>query len=275
VSLSAWSAGGGAIRLIVSGSLTNNGTITADGMGGGGSYRAGASGGSIYVTAGTVAGTGTYTADGNLGYSSSGGGGRVAIYYTTNGGFNPALITANPGPVNGATAGSVYVLENSANLYVTTNLSLPADTAASYANLTVTDGALLTLGGGSNVAVSGTVLVTGNSTILVQSKNNTAQIDGLWQGAGGTIHAGTLQVDAGSQISADGQGYVTGQGPGGTGASNYSIGASYGGRGSGASADRYGSYLAPTDLGSGGGVNLSGPPVSSGWRSCRPPFMRA
>lgn len=71
--------GGGAIRIISSGTLINNGTISANG----GSTS---SGGSVYVTANTLDGSGTFSANGgNLGFGSyfsgPGGGGRVAIYY--------------------------------------------------------------------------------------------------------------------------------------------------------------------------------------------------
>jgi len=73
----------------------------------------------------------------------------------------------------------------------------------------------LHLGRGSNITVSNTLTVTGNSTMLIQSKNTAA---GGWHMAGGwgTINAGTVQVDYGSMITADGQGYGTGLGPGGS-----------------------------------------------------------
>ncbi len=79
-------AGGGVIHLMVSGTLTVNGSVTADGqqpsgVGGGGS------GGSIWLSVGTLAGSGLISADGgnggNTAYSGGGGGGRIAIYYRT------------------------------------------------------------------------------------------------------------------------------------------------------------------------------------------------
>ncbi len=71
--------GGGAIRLLVTGTLSNDGTISADG----GSTS---SGGSIYVTANNLIGAGAFHANGGQNYCpnvcfGSGGGGRVAIYY--------------------------------------------------------------------------------------------------------------------------------------------------------------------------------------------------
>jgi hypothetical protein len=212
-SYTGWSAGGGAIRLIVSGTLTNNGTISANGQTSAGGNTGGASGGSIYVTTATLAGSGTFTAHGNAGSNANGGGGRVALHYVANSGFDPDLVTANPGGA-GATAGTVYLLANGADLYVTSSLLLPPDTGASYANVTVSNGALLTLGGGSSIVVSGMFRITEASTVLVQSKNNSGWVNGSWLGAGAAIDAGSMQIDAGSRITADGQGYTTGQGPG-------------------------------------------------------------
>ena len=259
-----WSSGGGAIRLIVSGTLTNSGAITANGYATIAGNTAGGSGGSIYITTGTIAGSGTVTADGGVGTNGYGGGGRIAIYYTINNGFNPALVTANGGGT-GASAGTAYLLQNSTDLYVTSNLYLPPDTSASYANITVANGALLTLGGGSNITASSTLLITGNSTILVQSKNSGGSIGGFWQGAGGTINAGDLQVDAGSRISADGQGYGPYLGPGG--GTGYTVGGTHGGRGTDSSTPIYGSAFTPTDLGSGGGAAYGG--TSSGGGAIR------
>ena len=73
--------GGGAIRIIVTDTLSNNGTIYANGS------RT-SSGGSIYITANNISGSGTYRANGGALYCSSvcygvGGGGRVALYYVT------------------------------------------------------------------------------------------------------------------------------------------------------------------------------------------------
>ncbi|HLO39933.1 MAG TPA: immunoglobulin domain-containing protein [Phycisphaerales bacterium] len=76
-------AGGGAIRLNVEGSLTIDGTISANGQSTPGNQAAGGSGGSIWITCATLGGSGSVTAiggTGNTGSSGGGGGGRVAIY---------------------------------------------------------------------------------------------------------------------------------------------------------------------------------------------------
>ena len=85
--------GGGAIRLIVAGTLTVDGELTADGAAAtccSGYGNGGGSGGSVYITAGTVAGVGVISANGGAGYNDlghdfdyggGGAGGRIAIYY--------------------------------------------------------------------------------------------------------------------------------------------------------------------------------------------------
>ncbi|MFC1461144.1 hypothetical protein ACFLQR_01320 [Verrucomicrobiota bacterium] len=78
-------AGGGAVKLIVSNTLTVNGTVSAKGNN---AVYGGGAGGSIWLIADTFAGNGTITADGGIATQShehrgSGGGGRVAIEYTS------------------------------------------------------------------------------------------------------------------------------------------------------------------------------------------------
>lgn len=73
--------GGGVIRLVVSGSLINNGSISAVG-------NNTSSGGSIYVTTNDLSGAGVFRADGGTVYCpnscyGAGAGGRIAVYYQT------------------------------------------------------------------------------------------------------------------------------------------------------------------------------------------------
>ncbi|QQS58667.1 hypothetical protein IPN35_03630 [Candidatus Peregrinibacteria bacterium] len=111
-------AGGGALKLVVSGTTTLNGTITANGgtgliyttaYGGGGG-----SGGSISLTTDTLTGTGTLTANGGDGGSSTydgggGGGGRIAVLYATRT-FTGAItaIGGNGNSGQGGGAGTIY-----------------------------------------------------------------------------------------------------------------------------------------------------------------------
>src|ERR1019366_7943565 len=99
------------------------------------------------------------------------------------------------------------------DVIISTNTSWPT---ANYnvTSLTVQSGAALTIGGGSSVTVTNAITVSGNSSIVLQATNTTAQVNGTWQGAGVTVQAGSVQVDAGSSINADGQGYVSRAGPG-------------------------------------------------------------
>jgi RHS repeat-associated protein len=256
-------AGGGAIQLLVSGTLTNNGVISANGAGAANDAGAGA-GGSIYVMANTLAGAGVFTANGGANSTPSsgngGGGGRVAVYYASVG--TPSVLsasTATGGSGDGNPSGSVGTVAffdtsgTNEKMYVYQNFSLPANSNLTYNQITVQNGAVLTIGGGSTVTVSGAVLVTANSSIVLQSINTTAQVNGVWAGTGVTIHAGSFEVDAGSTINADGQGYAVHAGPGAGTGSYINNGGSYGGAGGGqASTTTYGSATAPVDLGSGG-----------------------
>jgi hypothetical protein len=93
----------------VAGTLTNDGTITANGWDNAAGNNGGGSGGSIYAqVGGLLAGAGTFTANGSTGTNGAGGGGRVAIYYATST-FNHANITASAGGT-GATAGTVALV---------------------------------------------------------------------------------------------------------------------------------------------------------------------
>ena len=77
--------GGGAIKLVVSDTLTVGGAISADGMVGKcTNYLGGGSGGSIWIIADTLTGSGVVSADGGdggaTGNAGGGGGGRIAAY---------------------------------------------------------------------------------------------------------------------------------------------------------------------------------------------------
>jgi hypothetical protein len=144
----------------------------------------------------------------------------------------------------------------SGNVIVATSTTWATGTY-NVTSLTVENGAVLTIGGGSTLTATGAITVTASSSIVLQSINNAAQVNGTWQGVGVTLNAASVEVDSGSSINADGQGYVASAGPGG-GTPGTSAGGSYGGIGgvgSGAAPlGVYGSSTVPTALGSGGGV---------------------
>lgn len=110
-------AGGGAVRIEATGTVTVDGTITANGVNGGKYGYAGAgSGGGIYISCGRVAGSGVICANGgssSYGALYSAGGGRVAIHYdpAQQTADAAALLTvrADPGTYNGGFPGSVWL----------------------------------------------------------------------------------------------------------------------------------------------------------------------
>lgn len=119
--------GGGVIRITVSGTVTNNGSINAKGnagMAGGssatGSASGGGSGGAIYVVTGAIAGSGSYAVNGGNGGDGSsadgggGGGGRISLNYSSSTATltSSTLIVAGgtgPGSAADGSAGSAYV----------------------------------------------------------------------------------------------------------------------------------------------------------------------
>jgi hypothetical protein len=259
------SNGGGAIRLIVTGTLTNNGIISANGQAVLPNQGGAGAGGSVYVTTAGLAGAGSFVANGganttpNLSGAAAGGGGRVAVYYsgpTTFTGF--AASTASGGVYTGTQAGyagsngtAVFFDTSSrnSNAAIYQHYEVPANASVQYNSLNVANGASMTLGGGPQVTVTQALQVTGTITAL--STNNTAQINNKWLGKGVVITAGSMQIDASGSINADAQGYPANDGPG---AGSYTTGGSYGGAGGGqATTSTYGSAVSPVDLGSGGG----------------------
>jgi hypothetical protein len=92
--------GGGAILIASSGTITVNGSITANG-GDGYSNAAGGSGGAIRLITNTLAGNGTITAKGgDLSYTNKGGQGRIRLEASTNyftPGTDPVYSYGQPG----------------------------------------------------------------------------------------------------------------------------------------------------------------------------------
>jgi len=264
-----WSHGGGAIRLDVSETLTLDGEVTANGMiatSWWGSNVSGGAGGSIYVTAGTLTGSGTFAANGASGpyYGVGGGGGRIAVYYRDGSSFTGfASSTASAGPARDgypvAQDGTAAFFDTSVPgklMSVFQRFVFDEDAAVHYGGISLSDSALLEVGGGSRITLDQDLSVTDHSTVLLHGKNVSGLVNGRWAGAGAKIHAANMMVDGTSKISADGEGYMTRQGPGaGPGGND---GGSYGGRGAYNSGPTYGSASFPIDLGSGGDGDGSG-----------------
>jgi hypothetical protein len=93
--------GGGAIKLNVpTGTVTINGSVTANARSYIGSRAGGGSGGSVWIIADTLAGAGAITANGKNGqvsYGGGGAGGRVAVYFVHNSSSLPEKTTVSGG----------------------------------------------------------------------------------------------------------------------------------------------------------------------------------
>ncbi len=103
--------GGGAIRLIVGGTLTlDDGRLSANGSAGLQDDSGGGAGGSIWVTASAITGSGSITADGGAGElfnGGGGGGGRIAIYSLANAFTGSVSVAGGAGASPGGT-GTVF-----------------------------------------------------------------------------------------------------------------------------------------------------------------------
>ncbi len=247
-------AGGGAIKLDLTGNLNLGGTISANGVNGS-MWKGGGSGGSVYIIANDLSGAGSITATGGNGAngSGSGGGGRVAIYYNGNNGLNLANVSANGG--TGGTGpggiGSRFIMDHTnKDVSVTSNMTFTPYVGIDTNGNPTTDGVF-------NLR---NLTITNNSTLIVGSKysNDT-------DGSGVTFNlTGDLTVDTGSKIDAKGQGYAknTGEGKGTASGNTYGGGAAHGGNGGkgeiGAGGTKYDVTLFPVKLGSGGVTTKGG-----------------
>jgi hypothetical protein len=250
-SYSVGGAGGGAIRLNVSGILQVDGRISANGGNGSGSGGGGGSGGSIWLTVSTLSGTGSVTANGGSGADAiggGGGGGCIAITYNNNSFAGPVSAYGGGGAGWGG-AGTVYlkansqsyaqlILDNGGNAGTNTTFSASSidllvagravgqwPSGASVRNLQIRTNSMLTTVASSSFQI---VNVTGDATI---DAGGAISVDGTGSGASSGTGAGYT--------------YATikgGGGHGGFGAANPS---GFGGA--------YGSIQSPVTAGSGGG----------------------
>ncbi|CAG0958724.1 hypothetical protein ANRL4_00531, partial [Anaerolineae bacterium] len=133
--------GGGAIQLVVTGTLTVDGVLSANGLSS--STRAGGgSGGSLWITTGALAGSGVIQANGGAGQGGGGAGGRIAIYY---GGTLPISLTeqvvGGTGGVQAGGNGTIYLESTSINTDSSTIEAMPEQVVANgvaTATITVT-----------------------------------------------------------------------------------------------------------------------------------------
>ncbi|MGA2180363.1 MAG: carboxypeptidase-like regulatory domain-containing protein [Verrucomicrobiota bacterium] len=252
-------AGGGAIRLNVTGILQVDGCISANGGSGSGSGGGGGSGGSIWLTSGILAGSGSITANGGNGADSiggGGGGGRIAIYPTANL-FGGAISAYGGGGANWGGAGTVFlqptgqngqlILDNGGNVGTNTLVQ-----SASSADLILRNGAI----GSAPSSVSFANLLMSSNAWLT-----------AYRGSAYTVNfsfSGNATIQAGSGIFTDAAGYPGGQGSGagrssGSPSTYPCSGAGHGGYGANSTGNyavggnTYDYMTSPTSPGSGGG----------------------
>jgi hypothetical protein len=263
-------AGGGVIRIDVTGMLLLDGRISADGGVGIGSGSGGGSGGSVWVTAGTLTGAGAISANGGMGNGfgltggGGGGGGRIAVQYGMNLFFGITTSRGGNGSAWGG-AGTIYTLANGQPYgQVLVDNGGKSGTNTSWSGMGTID---LTVKGGAVVSPPSSQMI---GTLLVASNG--------WVSVGNQILTvtGNATIQAGGGIIADGKGNPGGVGPGAgrsasTPSGSIGGGGGYGGYGaaggapSGYSAyggNAYGSVIEPADPGSGGGSYVN--PLTGG-----------
>jgi hypothetical protein len=242
--------GGGALTLVVAGTLRLDGALSARGDSATTVTPAydpgGGAGGSIRVQAGTFAGTGRVDAGGGRGFDQGGGGGggRIAVEYGTSTFAGELLACGAPASVaaSAGAGGTVWTRDTDEPLgtlrvancdrWSLARTDLPDTATTVPGSLEVRDAAIVSVARGRTLAVT------------VQ---------------------GDLEVEAGAALSVEGCGHPIGTGPGAGGGGTPAPGGSHGGRGGStgvASGPTYGDPLFPATFGSGGG--MSGISAASG-----------
>ena len=256
-------AGGGALHMAVSGALTLDGILSANGADALGQGSGGGSGGSLWLTVGTLSGGGAISANGGAGdlpNGGAGGGGRIALYCQTD--LFKGTISAHGGP--GATyggAGTVYLGAQATGQATVPEVVVEnGGWAGASTPLSSLQGVDLTVGGGALVTASNSTIhnLVIHSNAWVSQAPVVYQIQSVVPALELTVTADAT-IQAGGGITLDGTGYPYDQGPGaGQRVGVAGSGGGYGGLG-GASASNslagaaYGSLLQPIDPGSGGG----------------------
>jgi hypothetical protein len=194
----------------------------------------------LWIQTGTIAGNGAIQANGAQGGNDNGGGGgRISIFYQTDtfAGTASAWGGAHGGNGDNGGAGTVYWKGAGAlgNVVVDNNGQAGAYTPADLVNgagltVTLTNGAQVVVAGGETWSVN-RLSVGPNCTVWCYSSNNTGQVNNQWVGAGVMIQAQNMVLYPGALITADGLGYLSGQGPGAGVRNPYAGGGGYAGWG--------------------------------------------
>ena len=252
-----WSAvggyGAGAVKLVVVGTLSLNGSILADGTAGAGAKYGGGgggAGGSVWIDAGTLTGTGLVRANGGLGgaggYGSAagGGGGRISVNYGASSFSGVLAAYGGNGWNKRGGAGPVYVKSHagSATLTLDNDATVMTGTPGTWTDNSVLNG-LVSLTIRDCGVLKHAVETAMDASISTVTLNRYGRISVLGKGHG----RGTVA-------------HPNGYGAGGGSTGNAAGGGGYGGVGgsdAGAGGPTYGSETEPTDYGSGGGCNVS------------------
>jgi len=261
--------GGGAIKLVVSGIISNNGIIRANG-------HTNSSGGSIYVIAGEVSGVGKFSANGGslqltTVINGNGGGGRIAIYYDTNTFTGTAEALGGCGRYDGMTVvcaekGTVGFFDNINNdlLINSSWYFIENDSPFNFNKISIIGGAKVRTESGVNITVGDfeikekSTLTLSGEEVISADNFNISGVSILTVLPEKTLYldVGNINIEKNSSVIADGKGYIIGPG---TPDLDYKAGASYGGKGGGDIAKpAYGSALTPTDFGSGQEMHRGG-----------------
>ena len=227
--------GGGAIQLVVGGTLRLDGQMSANGGTGTNPFAGGGSGGGIWFSAQTFSGAGAISANGGSGDlpdGGGGGGGRIAYYCVSNQ-FTGTLSALGGAGANYGGAGTIFSSTSG------TNAQLLVDNGGwSGTNTFLSDAGVfdLTVSGGAILQpVAGLAL----NNLLVRSNSWLANLSGSLLSM--TVYS-NAEIDAGGGFFCDAKGY---------------------GPGSGTGAGRIGE-LGTTTCGSGGGYGGSGGPGATG-----------
>ncbi len=282
------SAGGGAVKLEVGETLTLDGYILANGNGSTG-WHGGGAGGSVWLKAAVFGGSGTISAEGGTvggpAYAGGGGGGRVALYAGTDL-FTGSISAAGGAGFQVGGAGTLFrgPLTGDGGLLLIDGKGLggaatPLDASfwpeGQVFDLTVMQTAWVSTSG---TAQFGSVQILTGSTWTVSDKKSMTSLEvsggsvvshPQYPGAPAApepyrvdlVVAGDVILAESSAFLADGLGYGSGQGPGGSNTCEVSGGAGYAGKGGDGKmgtltctgGNAYGSAEEPTQLGSGSG----------------------
>jgi autotransporter-associated beta strand protein len=215
--------GGGAIKLIVSDTITVNGALSADAVQAA-TGSEGSSGGSVWIASGTLEGSGRITANGApvLTGGGGGGGGRIDIGGVVNN-FTGLLVA------RGGTGGNVFNRGQAGSLILPASAGSSGATLANFApygtsfilgnsmtfgDCVVSNGVVLTLdcNEGENTFTFNSLTIQSGGTVrcmgnLLAINAAAGGVSNSIRGLGVTLAVSNLTIEAGGSLNADGKGF--------------------------------------------------------------------